>query len=90
MLSTGRRRRQNISVLRSKIRRCEKQLDALLAQKRAIETKIATPGFYAQSNADNIAAQSAALACINMRLNEVEEAWLHHQEELEQFTQSSA
>ena len=89
-LSTGRQRRQNTSALRSKIRSYEKQLDALSAQKRAIETKMAAPGFYDQSNADNIAAQSAALASIDVQLNEVEEAWLHHQEELEQVTQSGA
>ena len=89
-LSTGRQRRQNTSALRSKIRSCEKQLDALAAQKRAIETTMAAPGFYDQSNADNIATQSAALASINVQLNEVEEAWLHHQEELEQMTQSGA
>ncbi len=89
-LSTGRQRRQNTSSLRSKIRSYEKQLDALSAQKRAIETKMAAPGFYDQSNADNIAAQSAALASIDVQLNEVEEAWLHHQEELEQVTQSGA
>ncbi|MDA0332455.1 MAG: ABC-F family ATP-binding cassette domain-containing protein [Proteobacteria bacterium] len=89
-LSTGRQRRQNTSALRSKIRSFEKQLDALSAQKRAIETKMAAPGFYHQSNADNIAAQSAALASIDAQLIEVEEAWLHHQEELEQFTQSGA
>jgi len=89
-LSTGRQRRQNTSALRSKIRGCEKQLDALSAQKLAIETKMAAPGFYHQSNADNIAAQSAALASIDAQLIEVEEAWLHHQEELEQLTQSGA
>ena len=89
-LSTGRQRRQNTSALRSKIRSCEKQLDALAAQKRAIETTMASPGFYDQSNADNIAAQSAALASINVQLNEVGEAWLHHQEELEHMTQSGA
>ena len=50
-LSTGRQRRQNTSALRAKIRSCEKQLDALSAQKRAIETKMAAPGFYDQSNA---------------------------------------
>ena len=48
---------------------------------------MATPGFYDQSNANNIAAQSAALASIDVLLNEVEEAWLHHQEELEKVTQ---
>ncbi len=89
-LSTGRQRRQNTSALRSKIRGFEKQLDALSAQKLAIETKMAAPGFYHQSNADNIAAQSAALASIDAQLIEVEEAWLHHQEELEQLTQSGA
>jgi hypothetical protein len=51
---------------------------------------MAAPGFYHQSNADNIAAQSAALASIDAQLIEVEEAWLHHQEELEQLTQSGA
>ena len=85
-LFTGRQRRQNTSALLSKIRSYEKQLDALSAQKRAIETKMATPGFYDQSNADNIAAESAALASIDLQLNEVEEAWLYHQEELEQVT----
>ena len=89
-LSTGRQRRQNTSTLRSKIRSFEKQLDALSAQKLAIETIMAAPGFYHQSNADNIAAQSAALASIDAQLIEVEEAWLHHQEELEQLTQSGA
>ena len=59
-------------------------------QKRAIETKMAEPGFYDQANADNIGAQSAALASIELQLNEVEEAWLHHQEELEQVTRSGA
>ena len=89
-LSTGRQRRQNTSALRSKIRSYEKQLDALSAKKHAIETKMATPGFYDQSNANNIVAQSAALASIDAQLNEVEEAWLHHQEELEQTIQLGA
>nr|ALS56261.1 putative glycosyl transferase family 1 protein [uncultured bacterium EIL4H10] len=89
-LSTGRQRRQNTSALRSKIHSYEKQIDALYAQKRAIETKMATPGFYDQSNADNIAAQSAALVSLDVQLNEVEAAWLQHQEELEQVTQSGA
>ena len=85
-----RQRRQNTGALRSKIRSYEKQLDALSAQKIAIELKMAAPGFYDQSNSDNIAAESAALANIAVQLNEVEEAWLHHQEELEQVTQSGA
>ena len=89
-LSTGRRRRQDTIALRSKIRSYEKQLDALSAQKQAIEAKMAAPGFYDQSNADYIVKQSAALASIDMQLNEVEEAWLYHQEELEQVNQSGA
>ena len=44
---------------------------------------MAAPGFYDQPNADNIASDTAALASIDLQLNEVEEAWLHHQEELE-------
>ena len=51
---------------------------------------MATEGFYDQSNADNIAVQSAALASIDAQLSEFEEAWLRHQEELEQVTQSGA
>ncbi len=89
-LSTGRQWRQNTSALRSKIRSCENQLDALSAQKCAIETKMADPGFYEESNRDNIVAHSAALANIEAKLNEVEEAWLGYQEELEQVIQSSA
>ena len=46
-----------------------------------------TLGFYQQSSADNIAAQSAALASIDVQLNEIEEAWLYHQEELEKVTE---
>ena len=88
--STGRQRRQNTSALRSKIRSNEQQLDDLSAQKRAIETKMAAPEFYDQSNVGNIAAQIAALASIDLQLTEVEEAWLRHQEELEQLTQSGA
>ena len=89
-LSTGPQRRQNASALRSKIRSYEEQVDALLAQKHAIETKMATPGFYDQSNVDKIVAQSAVLASIDTQLNEVEEAWLHHQEELEQMIRLGA
>ena len=51
---------------------------------------MAAPGFYDQSNADYIVMQSAALASIDVQLNEVEEAWLYHQEELEQVNQSGA
>ena len=89
-LSTRRQRWQNTSALRSKIRSCEKQSDALSAQKSVIETKMAAPGFYDGSNVDNIVAQSATLASIETQLNEVEEAWLGYQEELEQVIQSSA
>ena len=51
---------------------------------------MAAPGFYDESNVDNIVAQSAALASIETQLNEIEEAWLGYQEELEQVIQSSA
>ena len=89
-LSTGRQRRQNTSAVRAKIRSCETELDTLGAQKQAIETKMASPGFYDPSNAHNIAALGAELARIDAQLSAVEEAWLLHQEELEQVYQLGA
>ena len=89
-LSIGRQRRQDSSVLRATLRSCEVQLETLEAEKRVIETKMAEPGFYDQSNASKIAAFSAKLASITAQLVEVEEAWLLHKEELEQMTQSGA
>ena len=89
-LSTGRQRRQNTSAVRAKIRSCETELETLGAQKQAIETKMSAPGFYDPSNAFNIAALDAELARIDAQLSAIEEAWLIHQEELEQVTQSGA
>ena len=89
-LSTGRQRRQNTSAVRAKIRSCETELETLGAQKQAIETKMSAPGFYDPSNAHNIAALGAKLASIDAQLSAVEEAWLLHQEELEQVTQLGA
>ena len=89
-LSTGRQRRQNTSAVRAKIRSCETELETLGAQKQAIETKMSAPGFYDPSNAHNIAALGAELARIDAQLSAVEEAWLLHQEELEQVTQLGA
>ena len=64
-------RRQNTSAPRSKIRSCEKQLDALSAQKRDIQAKMSTPGFDDQSNVGDIAAQSAALASVDAQFDEI-------------------
>ena len=64
-------RRQNTSAPRSKIRSCEKQLDALSAQKRDIQAKMSTPGFDDQSNAGAIVAQSATLASVDAQFDEV-------------------
>ena len=89
-LSTGRQRRQNTSAVRARIRSCETELETLGAQKQAIETKMSTPEFYDSSNAHNIAALGAELARIDAQLSAVEEAWLLHQEELEQVTQLGA
>ena len=89
-LSTGRQRRQNTSAVRAKIRSCETELETLGAQKQAIETKMSAPGFYDPSNAHNIAALGAELGRIDAQLVAVEEAWLLHQEELEQVTQLGA
>ena len=89
-LSTGRQRRQNTSAVRAKIRSCETELETLVAQKQAIETKMSASGFYDPSNAHNIAALGAELARIDAQLSAVEEAWLIHQEELEQVTQLGA
>jgi hypothetical protein len=44
-LSIGRQRRQNIRVLRKKVRSCEKRLDTFSAQKSSIEIKMTAPGF---------------------------------------------
>ena len=89
-LSTGRQRRQNTSAVRAKIRSCETELETLGAQKQAIETKMSAPGFYDPTNAHNIAALGAELAHIDAQLTAVEEAWLLHQEELEQVYQLGA
>ena len=89
-LSTGRQRRQNTSAVRAKIRSCETELETLGAQKQAIETKMFAPGFYDPSNAHNIAALGAELARIDAQLTAVEQAWLIHQEELEQVNQLGA
>ena len=51
---------------------------------------MSTPEFYDPSNAHNIAALGAELARIDAQLSAVEEAWLLHQEELEQVTQLGA
>ncbi len=64
-------RRQNTSAPRSKIRSCEKQLDALSAQKRDIQAKMSTPRFDDQSNAGDIVAQSATLASVDAQFDEV-------------------
>ena len=64
-------RRQNTSAPRSKIRSCEKQLDALSAQKRDIQAKMSTPGFDDQSNAGAIVAQSATLTSVDAQFDEV-------------------
>ena len=45
------------------------------------------PEFYKQSSKKNIAELSSQLADIDAKLAAVEDAWLQHQEELEQFTQ---
>ena len=76
--------------MRAKIRSCEADLETLGAQKQAIETKMASPKFYDPSNAHNIGALSAELASIVGQLRAAEEAWLLHQEELEQMTQLGA
>ena len=89
-LSTSRQRRQNTSAVRAKIRSCETELETLGAQKQAIETKMSAPGFYDPSNAHNIATLGAELARIDAQLSAVEEAWLLHQEDLEQVTQLGA
>jgi ATP-binding cassette subfamily F protein 3 len=83
--SSGRQRRQNTSALRSKIRSCEKQIETLNAEKRQIERQMAAPDFYNQSNSEAIAELSRQLAGIEAQLAAVEEAWLQHQEELEQL-----
>ena len=89
-LSTGRQRRQNTSAVRAKIRSCEIELETLGAKKQSIETKMSAPGFYDPTNAHNIAALGAELAHIDAQLTAVEEAWLLHQEELEQVYQLGA
>jgi ATP-binding cassette subfamily F protein 3 len=83
--SSGRQRRQNTSALRSKIRSCEKQIETLNAEKQQIERQMAAPDFYHQSNSEAIAELSRQLASIEAQLAAVEEAWLQHQEELEQL-----
>jgi ATP-binding cassette subfamily F protein 3 len=83
--SSGRQRRQNTSALRSKIRSCEKQIETLNAQKQQIERQMAMPDFYHQSNSEAIAEFGSQLAGIEAQLAAVEEAWLQHQEELEQL-----
>jgi ATP-binding cassette subfamily F protein 3 len=83
--SSGRQRRQNTSALRSKIRSCENQIETLNAEKRQIERQMAAPDFYNQSNSEAIAELSRQLAGIEAQLAAVEEAWLQHQEELEQL-----
>jgi ATP-binding cassette subfamily F protein 3 len=88
--SSGRQRRQNTSALRSKIRSCEKQIETLNAEKQQIEREMAAPDFYHQSNSEAIAELSRQLAGIEAQLAAVEEAWLQHQEELEQLAQEGA
>ena len=46
---------------------------------------MAAPDFYHQSNSEAIAELSCQLAGIEAQLAAVEEAWLQHQEELEQL-----
>jgi len=87
---SGRQRRQSASVLRSKIRTCEKQLETLAAQKQLIETEMTMPGFFDQSNKESVATLNSRLVRIDAKISAVEDAWLEYQEELEQFTSKSA
>ncbi|MDB2528926.1 ABC transporter ATP-binding protein, partial [Alphaproteobacteria bacterium] len=64
---------------------CEKQIETLNAEKQQIERQMAAPDFYHQSNSEAIAELSRQLAGIEAQLAAVEEAWLQHQEELEQL-----
>ena len=63
-------------TMRSKIRVCEKQLDAFSAKKRAVEIQMAASGFYDQSNANDTAVHSATLVNTDVQLKVSEKAQL--------------
>jgi len=77
-------RRRETAPLRSAVKKAEKQIAALERRQQVLETQLADPTFYEQTESVKIETMSRELAKIKDDLAREEENWLLLQEELEE------
>jgi len=69
--------------LEQRLRALEEELARLSADKTQLETLLADPNLYAQSDREKLKSSLLERARINARLQQLEEEWLLLQEQLE-------
>jgi len=76
--------RTNVAPLRKKLADIEQRMAALDKDKRALDAKLADPGFYASVATGQMLELSQKSSALAAQIGELEEAWLAAQNELEQ------
>lgn len=80
-------RRQQLQPLTSKIKRAERVMEKLAAEKQQIEQQLADNDLYNETNKDKLKAILADQAYIQKEFDEAEQQWLEASEEYERQTQ---
>ncbi len=81
---TGADARAKAAPLRKKLAEIEQRIAALDKDKRALDTQLADPGFYASAATAQMRELSQKSSTLATQIGELEEAWLAAQHELEQ------
>ena len=76
-------RRQRLSPLKSALTRADQELEAIAAESRALEARLATPETYANAAREELARLLLGRADLKKRLGAAEDAWLAASEALE-------
>ena len=82
-------KRQHLQPLRRTIERLEQEMEQLNAHKTRLESQLAEPGLYEETEKEHLKALLIEKADVDQRLSDTEEQWLSANEELEEASQEN-
>ncbi len=83
-------KRKSLQPLTNKVKRAERVLEKLTAEKKSLEEQLANPEMYAEENKDDLKSLLTDQAYLQKELDDAEALWLEASEELESIQQAEA
>ncbi len=83
-------RRKSLQPLTNKVKRAERVLEKLSAEKKSLEEQLANPEMYAEENKETLKTLLTDQAYLQKELDDAEALWLEASEELESIQQAEA